>query len=121
MPLTPKKKCRECGSLIIGRIDKRFCSDQCRNTFNNRLNGDVTRFIRNINNALRRNRRILMTLNPEGRTKIPRDTLVAEGFDFSHVTSVHINKEGVKYFYCYDQGYLPIKKDCFLLVVKKQT
>ena len=121
MPLEPKKKCRECGSLIIGRIDKRFCSDQCRNTFNNRINGDVTRDIRNINNALRRNRRILMSLNVDGRTKIPRDTLVAEGFDFSHITSIYTNKEGVKYFYCYDQGYLPIKKDCFLLVAKKQA
>jgi hypothetical protein len=121
MPLTSKKKCRECGSPIIGRIDKRFCSDQCRNTFNNRLNGDVTRYIRNINNALRKNRRILMALNPEGRARIRRDMLIAEGFDFSHVTSIYTNKDGVKYFYCYEQGYLPIEKDCFLLVVKKQS
>ena len=121
MLLPPKKKCRECGSLIIGRIDKRFCSDQCRNTFNNRLNGDVTRYIRNINNALRRNRRILMALNLQGKTKIARDVLIAEGFDFNHVTSIVAGKAGPKYFYCYEQGYLPIKKDCFLLVVKKQT
>lgn len=121
MSLAPEKKCRECGSPIIGRIDKRFCSDQCRNTFNNRLNGDVTRNIRNINNALKRNRRILLALNPQGKRKIRRDTLIAEGFDFSHITSVDTGKGGVKYFYCYEQGYLPIEKDCFLLVVKKQT
>jgi len=120
MPLAPKKKCRECGSLIIGRIDKRFCSDQCRNTFNNRLNSDVTRYVRNINNTLRRNRRILMALNTEGRTKIPRDKLLAEGFDFSHLTSVYVGKDGLKYFYCYEQGYLPIEEDRFLLVVKKE-
>ena len=120
MLLSPKKKCRECGSPIIGRIDKRFCSDQCRNTFNNRLNGDVTRYIRNINNALRKNRRILMALNTEGRTRIRRDKLLAEGFDFSYLTSVYVNKDGLKYFYCYDQGYLPVEKDCFLLVVKKE-
>ena len=121
MPIVSKKKCTECGTLIIGRIDKKFCSDQCRNTFNNRLNGNVTRYVRNINNALRRNRRILMALNPDGNTKIGRDMLVAEGFDFSHITSVHTTHEGLKYFYCYEQGYLPIEKDCFLLVVKKQS
>lgn len=120
MPLSHEKRCGECGTLIIGRIDKRFCSDQCRNTFNNRLNSDVTSYVRNTNNALRKNRRILMALNPEGKIKISREKLLAKGFDFTHFTSTYTTKEGSHYFYCYEQGYLPMEKDYFLLVVKKE-
>jgi hypothetical protein len=119
MSLKQEKSCEECGRVIIGRIDKRFCSDQCRNAFNNRLNSDVTNYIRRINNALRKNRRILMELNPEGKTKLSRDKLLAKGFDFSCCTSTYMTKDGSQYFYCYEQGYLPIERDYYLLVVKK--
>jgi hypothetical protein len=119
MPLSHEKRCGECGTLIIGRIDKRFCSDQCRNTFNNRLNSDVTSYVRNTNNALRKNRRILKELNPNGRIRIKRDKLLARGFDFRYFTSVYTSKEGAQYFYCYEHGYAPLQKDYFLLVVKE--
>ena len=42
-----KKKCLECKDPIIGRADKKFCSDQCRNTYNNKLNSDSNNFVRN--------------------------------------------------------------------------
>jgi len=119
MPSYLKKNCEECGNLIIGRVDKKFCSDQCRNTFNNRLNSDVIRYIRNTNNALRRNWRILRELNPEGKSRIARETLLAKGFDFSRFTSINTTRAGARYYYCYDQGYLPTKKDYFLLVKMK--
>jgi hypothetical protein len=114
-----EKGCEECGRSIMGRIDKRFCSDQCRNTFNNRLNGDATNYIRSVNRALRKNRRILMELNPEGKTKASREKLLAKGFDFSCCTSTYTTKEGAQYFYCYEQGYLSLERDYYLLVVKK--
>ena len=120
MPVKQEKNCEECGTVIIGRIDKRFCSDQCRNTFNNRQNSDITNYIRNINNALRKNRRILMGLNPEGKIRLSRDKLLSKGFDFSCYTSTYTTKDGSQYFYCYEQGYLPIEKDYYLLVVKKE-
>ena len=120
MSLKQEKSCEECGSILVGRIDKRFCSDQCRNSFNNRLNSDVTNHIRNINNALRRNRRILMELNPQGKVRTSREKLLMKGFDFGHYTSSYITKEGAQYFYCYEQGYLPIDRDYYLLVVKKE-
>jgi predicted nucleic acid-binding Zn ribbon protein len=116
-----EKCCEACGKLIFGRIDKRFCSDQCRSYVNNRINSDVTNYIRNVNNALRRNRRILLELNLKGLIKINREKLLAKGFDFSCYTSTDTTKEGAKYFYCYDQGYLPIEKGYFLLVVKREV
>lgn len=35
-----EKTCLECGEKIIGRADKKFCSDQCRISYNNRVRGD---------------------------------------------------------------------------------
>jgi hypothetical protein len=43
---------------IVGREDKKFCSDG-RNAYNNKINKDSTNFMRNINNKLRKNYRIL--------------------------------------------------------------
>jgi len=120
MSFNVEKNCEECGNLIVGRVDKRFCSDQCRNAFNNRLNSDVTCYIRNTNHALRKNRRILIELNPMGKSRTSREKLLAKGFDFSHFTSIYTTKDGAQYFYCYEQGYLPIEKDSFLLVIKKE-
>jgi hypothetical protein len=115
-----EKTCSECGTTIKGRVDKKFCSDQCRSAYNNRLNSDETSYVRNVNNILRKNRRVLMELNPEGKSRVSRDKLKAKGFDFQYFTSTYTTKEGAQYFYCYEQGYLPIEKDFFLLVVKKE-
>lgn len=114
-----EKKCLECGEKIIGRADKKFCSDQCRIGYNNKLNSDETNYVRNVNNILRKNRRILLDLNTTGKTRVNHDKLAHKGFDFSYYTSTYTTKEGSLYFYCYEQGYLPVDKNYYLLVVKK--
>lgn len=117
--MVAEKKCQECGGKISGRVDKKFCSDPCRVAYNNRIRSDETNFMRNVNNTLRKNRRILMELNPSGKTRVAREQLSARGFDFSFFTSEYKTREGSVYHYCYEQGYLEIDKDWFLLVVKK--
>lgn len=116
-----EKTCLECGSKIIGRADKKFCSDQCRVGYNNRLNSNETNFMRNVNNVLRKNRRILIELNTTGKSKVSREKLHEKGFDFGLFTSTYITKEGSVYYYCYEQGYLQVDKNWYLLVVKKET
>ena len=74
-----ESKCLECGDKLIGRADKKFCSDQCRNAYNNRNNSDANNLVRNINNTLRKNRRILVELNPKDKTKTSRDKLLSKG------------------------------------------
>jgi hypothetical protein len=114
------KTCQECGDKIIGRADKKFCSDQCRISFNNKLNSDETNNVRNVNNVLRKNRRILMELNITGKSKVHQDRLMEKGFDFNYFTSTYTTKEGAIYHYCYEQGYLNVDKNWYLLVVKKE-
>jgi len=112
------KTCLECGDKIVGREDKKFCSDACRNAYNNKMNKDQNNLMRNINNKLRKNYRILCELNPENKTKTTRTKLLAKGFDFEFVTSVYETKNGNTYYFLYDQGYMAIENDGFVLVKK---
>ncbi|MEO6347500.1 MAG: hypothetical protein ABIO60_06270 [Aquaticitalea sp.] len=113
------KECLECGEKIVGRTDKKFCSDGCRNSYNNTINKDSKNLIRNTNNWLRKNYRILETLNPEQKTKVSRAKLIEKGFDFNYFTSTYKTKIGTIYYFVYDQGYLPIEGDYFALVKRK--
>lgn len=114
------KNCVECGEKFVGREDKKFCSDGCRNAFNNKINKDSTNYMRNINNKLRKNYRILNELNVEGKTKISRTKLIAKGFDFEFFTNILQTKTGNTYHFLYDQGYMALEHDFFILV-KKDT
>lgn len=113
------KTCLECGDVVQGRADKKFCSDQCRTSFNNKNNSDTTNFMRNINNILRKNRRILAELNPKGKSKVTKTKLMDLGFKFSYFTNTYKTKNGNEYYFCYDQGYLELEGDVFALVVRK--
>ena len=110
--------CLECGEKIIGRSDKKFCNDACRNAYNNKQNKDSSNLMRNVNNKLRRNYRILTETNIEGKTKVAKSKLDGLGFDFSYFTQIKIYKNGSEYKFVYDQGY-KILEDDFILIVKK--
>jgi hypothetical protein len=115
-----EKNCLDCGEKIKGRSDKKFCNDQCRNNYNNHLNSDTNNLVRNINNILRKNRRVLEELNPEKKTKIHRDKLIERGFSFQYITNVSKTRNGNTYYFCYEQGYLPLENDFYLLVAKSE-
>ena len=112
------KNCLECHDKIVGREDKKFCSDGCRNAYNNKMNKDHTNLMRNINNKLRKNYRILSELNPEGKTKTTKNKLISKGFDFDLMTSVYSTKTGNTYYFVYDQGYMAVENEGFVLVKK---
>lgn len=110
--------CPECGRAVQGRIDKKFCSDACRNAYNNKVNSAATNHMRNVNNTLAKNRRILAELNPDGKKKTHRDKLLKKGFDFDFHTSTYTTKAGDTYYFCYEHGYLNLE-DGFVLLVER--
>jgi len=114
------RKCEECGEPIKGRIDKKFCSDLCRNSFNNKLNSDSNNYVRNINNILRKNRRILEELLQGEKTTLPKQKMVYKGFNFGFHTNLSTTKTNNTYTFCYEYGYLPLENDIILIVKKKQ-
>ncbi len=115
-----KNICLECEEKIIGRADKKFCSAHCRSSYNNRRNRDASNFMRRITNILRKNRRILEELNPNGKAKVHRDKLLEKGFKFSYFTNEYVTKSGNVYRFCYDQGYLEIDDSYYTLVIRKE-
>jgi hypothetical protein len=101
---------------MIGRADKKFCSDQCRNAYNNKRNSDTNNLMRNVNNALRKNRRILEDLIPDQKAVASKDKLLEKGFHFGYFTHIYTTKRGAEYRFCYEYGYLEIGNNLYALV-----
>ncbi|MCC5937223.1 MAG: hypothetical protein JJU34_08065 [Lunatimonas sp.] len=116
-----ERTCQSCGKPLQGRVDKRFCDDYCRNAYNNLRTAASTKIVRNINNALKKNRNILAgLLSEQGEiAKTTKQKLLEEGFQFKYITHTYTNKKGNVYGYCYDYGYLALENDWYLVVRQK--
>jgi hypothetical protein len=112
-----ERHCQECGEILRGRIDQRFCSDQCRTTFHNRQKVPPSALFRQVNGVLRKNYRILRALNPTGKTRISGEVLRAQGFNFHYFTHQYRTRRGDTYSFVYEQGYLPLEDGYYVLVV----
>ena len=115
-----EKFCLNCGEKVIGRSDKKFCSDQCRSAYYNQNNQEENSFVRGVVNILKKNRRILAALNPNGKARVRQSELLQQGFDFKYVTNIYKTKTGNEYFFCFDQGYLKIDDEYYALVVRQE-
>jgi hypothetical protein len=115
------RNCIYCDKPIKGRTDKKFCNDYCRNSYNNQLKATTSNLVRNINNALSKNRRILEKMIPPGEemAKVGREKMQQLGYQFRFMTHVYTNKKGSVYYYCYEYGYLLLENECCLIVKAK--
>lgn len=116
----PTKSCDYCGEVLRGRSDKKFCSAECRNGFHNHHASLNDAFMRKVNKILRKNRRILAELNPDGKANVHVDRLNDRGFSFNYHTHIYTTKDGREYRFCYEFGYLEFKDDWFVLVRRDQ-
>lgn len=118
-----RKTCLSCSKNIKGRADKKFCDDYCRNNYNNQLKAYSNNIVRNVNNALKKNRRILETLLSvnEDTVKTTRQIMMMKGFHFKYLTHTYTNRKGNTYCFCYDYGYLELEGDWILLVRGKES
>jgi predicted nucleic acid-binding Zn ribbon protein len=116
-----EKLCLTCSKPVKGRSDKKFCDDYCRAAYNNDLKSAANNLIRNVNNALGKNRRILESLLPEGEptAKTNKDKL-EKGFQFKYHTHLYQTKNDKTYFYCYEYGYLPLENNWYLIVKREE-
>ncbi|MDB5221696.1 MAG: hypothetical protein JWN83_363 [Chitinophagaceae bacterium] len=118
---TKPRLCLNCEKPVKGRTDKKFCDDYCRNNYNNQLKSNTINLVRNVNNALGKNRRILEDMLEGKETiKMTKSKLLQKGFQFKYITQIFTNQKGSTYFYCYDFGYLPLENDWYLLVRQKE-
>ncbi|MCA1762213.1 MAG: hypothetical protein ABR574_02505 [Cryomorphaceae bacterium] len=113
-----EKLCKECGDKFSARADAKFCSDHCRSSYNNKANGYNDSYVRKVNSILRKNRKVLCALNPDGKTRVKTDDLKMKGFNFNFYTNTYKTKAGKEYRFCYDQGVLDTGDDWCTLVTK---
>lgn len=118
--MTTQRTCLECGTPIRGRIDKKFCNDSCRNTYNNKSKREGEFYERKVNSILRKNKRILAKLTPKEKSKTTKEELLFNGFNFYYFTNVYKTKQGKIYYFVYDFGYLELDNDEYALVRKKE-
>src|SRR5437868_6469308 len=97
------RSCLQCGKALKGRSDKKFCDDYCRNNYNNQLKANSNSYIRNINNTLGKNRRILEGFLPQSgeMSKVTKEKLLQHGFSFKYFTHTYTSKRGSTYIFCY--------------------
>jgi len=114
-----KKLCLNCSLPVAGRTDKKFCDDACRSSYHAKFNNAEVDYVKQINLQLKRNRRILLALNPEGKAKVSRNYLLAQGFDFQCFTGIYKTEKNACYYFCYEMGYLLLEHENVLLVRRK--
>lgn len=119
-----KRICPVCHSEFDGRADKKFCCDQCRNTYNNQLKQETNNFTYQINRVLKKNRQILCDLyeklgKPDKeRHSVTKERLIKEGFKFDYMTNIYTTKAEKTYYYSYDFGYY--YDNDFVVIVRKK-
>ena len=100
--------CKKCGLPLFGRVDKQFCDAYCRNVFNNKIKRSQEKQILDINSKLRKNRTILKTLCPVGKSTVRKEVLEAMGYNFNIFSSMYRASKNSIYYLCYEYGFSPI-------------
>ena len=100
-------------------LDKKFCNDQCRNAYNNRVNKTTNDFVRHVNVILRKNRKIIASLlNGKEKSITTKEDLLLHGFNFNYFTNTYKTKQDKVYYFVYELGYLRLENEQYALVVK---
>jgi hypothetical protein len=102
-----KRICLQCKKPLVGRVDQKFCDAQCRNAFHNQHKRDDEQYISQVNTAIRRNRRILKDLCPEGKATVRREVLESKGFDYRYFSGTYATVKLI-YYISYDYGFAAV-------------
>lgn len=100
-----ERRCLQCYDQLTGRADQKFCTDQCRSTYNNQHYFESNSVIRTINRILKKNHSILSTFKAKGITTAKKSDLRKKGYCFDYFTYTSSSKNSKTNYFCYDQGY----------------
>jgi predicted nucleic acid-binding Zn ribbon protein len=106
--MTSSRLCLICKTPLIGRSDKKFCTDQCRAVANNRQNSGPEKMFLATQRILRKNRNILKNLCPNQKDMVRKDQLISAGFNFDCFTSILITSTRQSYYFSYDYAFIPL-------------
>lgn len=114
------RNCFNCGEVLVGRVDKKFCDSYCKSAFHYKeKQKNENKFYRRVESQIKLNRRLLKEFNKSGKSTVRSDLLLNKGFSPDFFTHYWKNKKGEVYLFVYEFGFLRVKqngRDKFVLV-----
>lgn len=99
------KTCLACQGELRGRIDKKYCDQNCRNAYHNDRYRNQNKHLHLVNKNLSKNHRILEELALNEVNEISLPVLKAMGFQLSYFTSMVNDEQEGLLFFIYDMCY----------------
>ena len=97
------KQCLLCAKPLLGRADKKFCDELCRNTHNNIITSQARIGMRSAQSILARNRKILREIvGDDTLKKVSLSTLISKGYHFDYLTCLKTTNYGEINKYCFE-------------------
>ncbi|HIZ85414.1 MAG TPA: hypothetical protein IAC04_02875 [Candidatus Coprenecus stercoravium] len=122
-----KRECLYCGGSITGRIDKKFCCNDCKSMYHNQIYRNKQKEVRQIDRILKKNHAIIDSLYSSGKRTTSLTQLHDMGFNFKYITSLTADDTGIYRAGCYDYSYtlkgndeILIDKTSYICSNKKQ-
>lgn len=114
--------CPECGKKVQGRLDKRFCSPECKSAYHYREGKEQREasLYAKVSRILRTNRRLMSRYNKAGLATVEKERILADGFNPRFFTHYWRNSKGEVYWFCYEYGFREVEnngKAKYILVV----
>ncbi len=101
------RHCEQCGYNLVGRTDKKFCNDYCRNSFNNKRYRKELFEKKKIEGVLTSNYNILKSICTSNKVaEASIYDLSSRGFEMKYFTNLSLNGEGEVLRQCFDMGLL---------------
>ena len=111
------KVCSFCGKELQGRVDKKYCDDNCRNNHHYVKKHDDVLLIKDINAALVQNWKILKQLSKNNdKIIVLKQDLVKNNFNFNLITNVYRTRKNEEYRVVYDYAYRCVNEKEVILI-----
>lgn len=115
--MSEHKNCVLCGKALLGRADKKYCGEYCRNTYNNKLNKQSNMAMRSAQHILSKNRKILREIVGESKVaKIHPSVLIDKGYHFDYLTCIRKYNGGEEHKYCFEFTIREISTDVIEII-----
>ncbi len=105
-------RCLNCKSVFYGRTDKKFCSEECKNGYNNRYKKQQYHSRTSVARILDQNYAILENLLAIDAKSVRLDALDALGFQIPYCTYTTVVRT-CRIYQCYDIQYMISKNSIY--------
>jgi predicted nucleic acid-binding Zn ribbon protein len=125
------KHCQDCGKILHGRSDQRFCNDTCRNNFNRRKRkaekiiphenaAEIIRIIWKNYEILKNSYRHQMLTNEMIVFK-GREHFIQSGINPKFFTSIHTDKNGLVWYCVFERCFTIGEEQGFVTDIPEQA